>query len=449
MKRLTTAAVFVLFLFSVNPSFLRAASIDPAKVDGPQLLQRLPKDPLAAWAGTVGNGGELYDSIVALLRRFVPEDAKQEMEQGLASMDEALGFSLRDDFLAYLGPEVAFSVDFPPIDNAVGAVMAGTPEGIAGTIDGLGLWVQITDADKVERALRSIFAKTPAEIIDGDRWVEVRFEVPGQGANPDAPSTFSVYYGFTDGLFALGFSPESVAARLEAPGAGMRLEDGGDFQRVVRHLDSEPQSLVYLNLPKLQHMVGESQVARGMLASNEELQPMMEILLDPDMAQIGAGASWKMVDDGARKVVYGPEWTGSGAFSSGIIAAIAIPNLINALQGGRTKRTMADMRTIGVALGAFAVDNDHYPSTEGWVEVTAVADSISPMYISRLPARDGWDNPYLYWSDGSSFRLVSPGKDGVLDQQWDGPLESRTTTDVNADIVLGDGVFLVYPSITD
>ena len=46
----------------------------------------------------------------------------------------------------------------------------------------------------------------------------------------------------------------------------------------------------------------------------------------------------------------------------GIIAAIAIPNLLNAINRGRQKRTMADIRTIGTAVEAYAVDKSFYPS---------------------------------------------------------------------------------------
>ena len=46
----------------------------------------------------------------------------------------------------------------------------------------------------------------------------------------------------------------------------------------------------------------------------------------------------------------------------GIIAAIAIPNLLNAINRGRQKRTMADIRTIGTAIEAYAVDHASYPT---------------------------------------------------------------------------------------
>ena len=50
----------------------------------------------------------------------------------------------------------------------------------------------------------------------------------------------------------------------------------------------------------------------------------------------------------------------------GIIVAIAIPNLLNAIQRAKQKRTMGDMRTAGTAAEAYAVDFNHYPAAAGF-----------------------------------------------------------------------------------
>ncbi len=47
----------------------------------------------------------------------------------------------------------------------------------------------------------------------------------------------------------------------------------------------------------------------------------------------------------------------------GIIAAIAVPNLLNALQRGKQKRTMADMRSLGTGMGSYEMDFHQYPTT--------------------------------------------------------------------------------------
>ena len=45
----------------------------------------------------------------------------------------------------------------------------------------------------------------------------------------------------------------------------------------------------------------------------------------------------------------------------GIIAAIAIPNLLNAINRGRQKRTMADLRSLATAIESYQVDFNFYP----------------------------------------------------------------------------------------
>src|SRR3984893_19583310 len=46
----------------------------------------------------------------------------------------------------------------------------------------------------------------------------------------------------------------------------------------------------------------------------------------------------------------------------GILAASAIPNMLNAVQRGKQKRTMSDMRALATAIEAYAVDNNSYPA---------------------------------------------------------------------------------------
>ncbi len=44
----------------------------------------------------------------------------------------------------------------------------------------------------------------------------------------------------------------------------------------------------------------------------------------------------------------------------GIIAAIAVPQLMNAMDRGRQRRSMADMRNIATANGTMRVDTGNY-----------------------------------------------------------------------------------------
>jgi len=138
----------------------------------------------------------------------------------------------------------------------------------------------------------------------------------------------------------------------------------------------------------------------------------------------------------------------------GILAAIAIPNLLNAVQRGKQKRTMSDMRALATAVEAYAVDNNHYPaaSCTGGVFTTTIAPiasnsfgSLSPTYIAVPPTRDGWQNFFQYGSDtnGSNYEIVSFGRNTTADS-----INCGTTKNFNDDIVYSDGTFIQWPEGT-
>ena len=84
----------------------------------------------------------------------------------------------------------------------------------------------------------------------------------------------------------------------------------------------------------------------------------------------------------------------------GILAAIAIPNLLTAMQRSKQKRTMADIRSIATAWEARATDVNKYNAAgavtlpAGVVDTTLSA-ALSPTYIKQLPPRDGKRLPPL------------------------------------------------------
>jgi type II secretion system protein G len=126
----------------------------------------------------------------------------------------------------------------------------------------------------------------------------------------------------------------------------------------------------------------------------------------------------------------------------GIIAAIAIPNLLNAINRGRQKRTMADIRSIGTALEAYSVDFNFYPKTSAAV-VNDLTTYLMPTFIKRLPLNDGWNQALGVQMDGNgtSYTIYSEAKGAGKDGTWTG----GTTTDFAQDIVFADGQFFQWP----
>src|SRR5438270_1952557 len=73
----------------------------------------------------------------------------------------------------------------------------------------------------------------------------------------------------------------------------------------------------------------------------------------------------------------------------GILAAIAIPNLLNAIQRGKQKRTMSDLRSIGTAVESYQVDNG-FPIKVGSGAIGTISGYTSPTFIKVLPTLDAW-----------------------------------------------------------
>ena len=127
----------------------------------------------------------------------------------------------------------------------------------------------------------------------------------------------------------------------------------------------------------------------------------------------------------------------------GIVASIAIPNLANALDKGKQKRTMSDLHSIAEAIEAYHIDHASYP--RGVVDWTTLRVHISPFFIKEPPDIDGWTH---HWSvstsaGGTDYTVVSLGKDGYPDT-WAGGM----TDDFDCDIVFSNGRFFQWPQGT-
>jgi len=125
----------------------------------------------------------------------------------------------------------------------------------------------------------------------------------------------------------------------------------------------------------------------------------------------------------------------------GIIAAIAIPNLLNAIDRGKQKRSMADLRTIGTALESYAIDNNYYPVAGDIGTLAAPATNVVPIYIRTMPQNDGWRNAFYCSSTTTGYTLASGGKDGggLTGVVW------GVSQSFNLPIVFMGGQFAAWP----
>ncbi len=155
----------------------------------------------------------------------------------------------------------------------------------------------------------------------------------------------------------------------------------------------------------------------------------------------------------------------------GIIAAILIPNLIDALQKAKQKRTVGDARNVGTAWMSWLTDQvgaaaagqgGSYDLTKlnsiglATVESALIVNSTF-FYIEEVPAKDGWGFSYEYFLGdnllaGQVMAIRSSGNDGTEGGSVTGgpgnpyPIGPFIATKYDEDIVWADGFFVRFPA---
>jgi type II secretory pathway pseudopilin PulG len=129
----------------------------------------------------------------------------------------------------------------------------------------------------------------------------------------------------------------------------------------------------------------------------------------------------------------------------GILAAIAIPNFLTAMERSRQKRTMADMRVIATALEAYGTDheNEEYPPGTSAEELRT---HLEPTYLKTLPALDGWATEMRYMPlPNHGYVIASAGKNKTFEFTSLDQFTRGITSNFDCDIVFSNGEFVQYP----
>jgi type II secretion system protein G len=140
----------------------------------------------------------------------------------------------------------------------------------------------------------------------------------------------------------------------------------------------------------------------------------------------------------------------------GILAAIAIPNLLTAMTRARQRRSMADMRTIATAWEARNIDVNRYNaaaagfgSIDQSIDVYTLESVFVPTYVRHIPKKDGWEQDFACFSDAAWGSAQGAGKYAIIssgaDKVFDSSVPPGGTTNFDCDIVFVSGAFVVYP----
>ncbi|MEM6454801.1 MAG: type II secretion system protein [Acidobacteriota bacterium] len=157
----------------------------------------------------------------------------------------------------------------------------------------------------------------------------------------------------------------------------------------------------------------------------------------------------------------------------GIIATIIIPNLLDAIQKSRQRRTVADMRNVGTAWMAWLTDqvgaasagqtatlydgSDLDPITHANVQ-NQLRPNNGFFYTQKVEEFDGWNNAFMFCRNdnllaANCLAMCSPGRNGTMGENPDGTSEccdnwtigSFVATDYDQDMMWADGYLVRYP----
>lgn len=144
----------------------------------------------------------------------------------------------------------------------------------------------------------------------------------------------------------------------------------------------------------------------------------------------------------------------------GLIAALLLPNFIDALQKAAQKKSMGDIRIVGTGLMSWLTDQGGAAAAAGaeTIDLTEIPELtraqinaiLVPRYIQITPDVDGWKTPYEYRLDKTNVhgRLIlgvrSLGRDGIA-QGTSYTTGSFEPTDYDQDLVWIDGGFVRWP----
>jgi prepilin-type N-terminal cleavage/methylation domain-containing protein len=151
----------------------------------------------------------------------------------------------------------------------------------------------------------------------------------------------------------------------------------------------------------------------------------------------------------------------------GIIAAILIPNLLDALQKAKQKRTVADVRNTGTAwmswltdqVGAASAGATKQYFTTGFTDITypVLYGFLHPtntfFYMQEVPQLGGWQFALEFGKNtnllnSNTLIICAKGRDNSLANDCEaGPhnVSAFVATDYDQDIIWADGYFVSWP----
>lgn len=268
---------------------------------------------------------------------------------------------------------------------------------------------------------------------------------------PPMPITVDPVIRQADGWLIISSSAKMVDAMLASKGDGNGLTGTEEFKEISANVPGEGNRFGFLGR-RFFRTIFELQRA-AVPATAEEGAAMKDLMgaFQKEYTVYGVlqNNADGMVSTFNHNLPIGHAILLPATAAVGVIAAIAVPNLLTATQKGKQKATMGDMKTIAMAIESYITDHYEAPPGESLAEIRT---KLEPFYIRTLPLKDAWGNDFHYFhgtgDKKDDYAVGSGGKDGVFNgRQQAGFYIVTSINGFNNDIILSNGAFTYGPKV--
>lgn len=291
-------------------------------------------------------------------------------------------------------------------------------------------------------------SKMPPSFIKEEEKNVKKIQIPV----PPMPITVEPVIVQKDGLLIIASNNRIVDAMFAAKDKGNGLIATDEFKKLSAYIPKKGNGFRFTSSRFFQTVLDVQQKAMQAAVDkeNEEFK-LFKSLFPKEVAMFAVNQN---TDEGVITIVnhtmgFEHAVLMMGAAPLGIVAAIAVPNLLTALQKGKQKATMGDMKSMAMAIESYMTDLYEAPPGNSLAEIQS---KLQPFYIRVLPLKDAWGNDFHYkhgtGKQKDTYFIGSGGRDGVFNG-WDqtGFYLVTHMNHFDNDIIFANGQFVYGPKV--
>ena len=383
----------------------------------PYMLQYLPEEALYAGEITLKPGTQLWQDFLATVQKCVTPDKFLNFQKSLTQMQQTLGVNIADDLLSPLNGRIGYAIwgALPMAPNVL-------------------LVMGCNDAPRLVQAIGKLAAAGGAQNISQSSYKGVSYSYFSLSGTP-----YQISYVTLGGIVAISNQMAGIQRVVD-----IYVDKKGSLAtspKFARHAQKLPQQAVIFSYDELDKAVA---TMAGLFLMQATMQSQMGWLKNfPDLNSLtkyffGNSTTVSTGTDSLR--VEGFSSSLNAVVVTGMMAGIALPNMMEAQSRSKVSRARSDMRSMATALESYYVDNNSYAAwAAGDLGVNSFLPQNSPArnmptfrryttggpmtlttpiaYITgymKDPFAQG-QGIYSYYSTKNGWILISPGPDSDYD----------------------------------